>query len=82
MQINDCWQYRWALIFRARSFAIAGCYKVESGQGEMQVELNDLLKHTAQAAVFVMKHLFSKDHLTKDNIFFELKRHDEGIRAI
>ena len=83
MQITDCWQYIWALTFLARSLGISGCYKVDAAipAGSYQVDLDGLRKHTAQAAAFVMKHLFCKDHLRKDKTFAELTRHDEAIRA-
>ena len=84
MQLLDCWQYLWALTFWAHSFAISGCYPVDKADpaGSYQVELNDLYEHTAHAAAFVMKHLFGKQHLSKEKTFTELKRHDENIRAL
>ena len=85
MQIQDCWQYLWALTFWAHSFAISGCYPVDRATptGSYEVELDDLLGHAAHAAAFVMKHLFGKSgHLSKEKTFSELKRHDESIRAL
>ena len=85
MYIQDCWQYFWALTFWAHSFAISGCYPVDKAvpAGSYEVELDDLLAHTAQAAAFVMKHLFGKSgHLSKEKTFTELRRHDESIRAL
>ena len=84
MSITDCWQYLWAMTFWAHSFAISGCYPVETATpaGSFQVELNDLYRHTAQAAAFVMKHFFGKQHVAKEKTFTELKRHDESIRAL
>ena len=40
-----------------------------------------MLVFAVQAAVFIMKHIFGKDHLQKDKTFAELKGHDEAIRA-
>ena len=85
MHIQDCWQYFWALTFWAHSFAISGCYPVDKAvsAGSYEVELDDLLEHTAHAAAFVMKHLFGKSgHLSKEKTFTELRQHDESIRAL
>ena len=36
MQITDCWQCLWSLTFWAHSFAISGCYPVDTVQGAYQ----------------------------------------------
>ena len=58
-------------------------YKVDvaTPAGFYEVELDDLLRHTAQAGAFVTMHLFGKERLQKDKTFSELKWHDEAIRA-
>lgn len=90
MPIHDYWLYLHGLNFWAYSCAVAGCFKVEqqvldpvSGNrrtnAPFMVELDDLLKHVAQAHAFVTMHL-DKKLITKEKIFSELKRHDESIR--
>ena len=90
MQIYDCWQYLKGLDYWAFSTAIAGCFKIEQTYEESpgarksrsvyMVELDDLLKHVAFAGGFVMKHL-TKNILSKEKTFSELRRHDEAVRA-
>ena len=90
MQIQDPWLYLHGLNFWAYSVSVAGCFKIEQHKTDpvsgdrktsahYMIEMDDLLKHVAQAGAFVTMHL-SKKLITKEKIFSELKRHDEAIR--